>query len=123
MPQDDSRIRRQTSVRWSDADFTVRAVTAEQLLLIQRDDIAQGRRTRWSSEDALLRQVSGSQEMYLCPYVRNAGPMRTQQSYRRWLWFTMRMESEPADRPSRCMTLLDAAKELLETLPEIPQRR
>ncbi|MDJ1136066.1 hypothetical protein [Streptomyces iconiensis] len=112
--ENDSQIRRQTKVRWSDEDFTIRSVTIEQLLDIQRADVTQGWSRRWSSEEELLRQVSPEKKMFLCPLFRNGGPINSPESYRCWLWFTINQEVEP-----KGVTLLDVGKDLYWTLPEM----
>ncbi|MFK0261404.1 hypothetical protein ACIQU1_08735 [Streptomyces angustmyceticus] len=114
MTPDEPQIRRQSRVRWNDADFTVRTVTLEHLIQIQLDDVQHGWSRRWSSEGELLRQISGSKEMFLCPLFRNGGPADAPESYRCWLWFTQ--EQEPG---SKGVTLLDVGKEVYETLPEV----
>lgn len=110
----DSQLRLQTKVRWSDEDFTIRTVTIEQLLKIQRADVMHGWSRRWSSEEELLRQVSPEKRMFLCPLFRNGGPVESRESYRCWLWFTLNQEFEP-----KGVTLLDVGKELYGTLPEV----
>jgi hypothetical protein len=111
---DDSLVRRQTRVRWNDADFTIRSVVLEQLIDIQRDDVAHGWSRRWSSEQELRRQVASDKSMFLCPLFRNGGPVDSRESYRCWLWFTVDQDMEP-----KGVTLLDVGKDLYEALPEI----
>jgi hypothetical protein len=107
-------IRRQTAVCWDDDDFVVRTVTIEDLIEIQRDNVANGWSRRWSSEDALLRQVVYDRRMFLCPCFRNGGPVDSVESYRCWLWFVVNRESLPSG-----VTLLTVGKALYETLPAI----
>ncbi|MFD9890122.1 hypothetical protein ACFWY9_12340 [Amycolatopsis sp. NPDC059027] len=107
-------IRRQTTVRWDDADFTVRVVTMEDLIRIQRDDVANGWSRRWSSEEELSRQLSAGREMFLCPMVRNGGPEGSSESYRCWLWFTL-----GTGNGGKGVTLLDVGKDLYNSLPEV----
>ncbi|GII60412.1 hypothetical protein Skr01_04970 [Sphaerisporangium krabiense] len=116
MTPDGPRIRRQTKVRWSDDDFTVRTITVDHLVQIQRDDAAHGWSRRWSSEEELVRQTSPDREMFLCPLFRNGGPADSPESYRCWLWFTL--EQEPSRKG---VTLLDVGKALYETLPEVSE--
>ncbi len=113
MPKDDTRNRSQSRVRPEDDDFRVRVVVMDDLIRIQRDDESRRRDGRWTSEEALRRQVRGTGTMFLSPLFRNAGRRDIPESYRCWLWFT------PHDKPrSRAVVLLDVDEELYAQLPE-----
>lgn len=79
------------------------------LLEIQRDGVSCDVNRKWSSEDALLRQVSPEQPMYLCPLFRER-----RGTYRSGLWYA------PLDELHQTSVLLvDVRKELLADLPEV----
>ncbi|MGW2410081.1 hypothetical protein ACWCXK_37030 [Streptomyces sp. NPDC001739] len=112
----EASMRKQSKVRFTDADFTIRAVTLQDLLQVQRDDVAHGWSRRWSSEGELQRQVAAGKVMFLCPMFRNGGPVESPESYRCWLWFSI-----VQDHSSKGVTLLDVGKDLLEALPDVSE--
>ena len=101
-------------MQWGDADFTVRVATIDDLLHIQRENVANDWTRRWSSEDTLLRQVESVAGIFLCPMLRNAGPVTEPESYRCWAWFVLGAEDS-----TRGVTLLDVSRAVFETLPEL----
>ena len=111
---EDRPFRQRTEVQWGDADFTVRVATTEDLLRVQRENVANGWARRWSSEDALVRQVESVGGVFLCPMLRNGGPSEEPESYRCWAWFVL-----GADDGTRGVTLVDVGRAVFETLPEL----
>jgi len=109
-----SGFRGRSDVEWGDADFTVRVAGVDDLVRIQRENVAHDRARRWSSENALLRQVSSVAGVFLCPMLRNDGPAAGPESYRCWAWFVL-----GADEGTQGVTLLDVGKDIFETLPEL----
>ncbi|MFC4855779.1 hypothetical protein [Actinophytocola glycyrrhizae] len=109
-----SGFRGRSDVEWGDPDFTVRVAGVDDLLRIQRENAAHDRSRRWSSEDALLRQVSAVAGVFLCPMLRNDGPSTEPESYRCWAWFVLGTEEG-----TQGVTLLDVGKDIFETLPEL----
>jgi hypothetical protein len=101
-------------VQWGDADFTVRVAATDDLLRIQRENVANGWARRWSSEDALLRQVESVAGVFLCPMLRNGGPVTEPESYRCWAWFVLGTEDG-----TRGVTLLDVSRDVFDKLPEL----
>jgi hypothetical protein len=111
---EDRPFRQRSEVQWGDADFTVRVATTEDLLTIQRENVANSWVRRWSSEDALLRQVESVAGVFLCPMLRNGGPVEEPESYRCWAWFVLGSEDG-----GRGVTLLDVSRAVFDTLPEL----
>lgn len=111
---EDRPFRQRSDVQWGDPDFTVRVATTDDLLRIQRENVANEWARRWTSEDALLRQVESVAGIFLCPMLRNGGPAGEPESYRCWAWFVL-----GADDGTRGVTLLDVRREIFETLPEL----
>jgi hypothetical protein len=72
---EDIPLRRRSEVQWGDPDFTVRVATTDDLLRVQRENVANEWSRRWSSADALLRQVESVAGVFLCPMLRNGGPV------------------------------------------------
>lgn len=107
-------FRGRSDVEWGDADFTVRVAGVDDLLRIQRENVAHDRSRRWSSEEALLRQVSSVAGVFLCPMLRNDGRASEPESYRCWGWFVLGTEEG-----TQGVTLLDVGKDIFETLPEL----
>ncbi len=110
-------FRGRSDVEWGDADFTVRVAGVDDLLRIQRENAAHDRSRRWSSEDALLRQVSAVSGVFLCPMLRNEGRASEPESYRCWAWFVLGVEEG-----TQGVTLLDVGKDIFEALPELYSR-
>ncbi len=107
-------FRQRSDVEWGDPDFTVRVAGVDDLLHIQRENVANERVRRWSSERALLRQVESVAGVFLCPMLRNDGPVMEPPSYRCWAWFV-----HGADEGTQGVTLLDVGKDIFESLPEL----
>lgn len=107
-------MRQRSEVRWGDVDFTVRVATTDDLLRIQHENVTNAWDRRWSSEDALLRQVESVAGVFLCPMLRNGGPVAEPESYRCWAWFVLGSEDG-----TRGVTLLDVSRTIFETLPEL----
>ena len=101
-------------MEWGDPDFTVRVAGVDDLLGIQRENALHERPRRWSSENALLRQVSAVTGVFLCPMLRNDGPASEPESYRCWAWFVLGTEEG-----TQGVTLLDVGKEIFDALPEL----
>ena len=110
----DRPIRQRSEVQWGDPDFTVRVATIDDLLHIQRENLANEWARRWSSEGAMLRQVESVSGVFLCPMLRNGGPVAEPESYRCWAWFVL-----GAEDATRGVTLLDVGRAIFETLPEL----
>lgn len=109
-----SGFRGRSDVEWGDLDFTVRVAGVDDLRRIQSENVAHDRPRRWSSEDALLRQVSSVAGVFLCPMLRNERHASEPESYRCWAWFVL-----GADEGTQGVTLLDVGKDIFETLPEL----
>lgn len=109
-----SGFRGRSDVEWGDPDFTVRVAGVDDLLRIQRENVAHERTRRWSSESALLRQVSSVAGVFLCPMLRNEAVGPEPASYRCWAWFVL-----GADEGTQGVTLLDVGKDIFESLPEL----
>jgi hypothetical protein len=109
-----SGFRGRTDVEWGDPDFTVRVAGVDDLLHIQRENVEHERTRRWSSENALLRQVSSVAGVFLCPMLRNEAVGPEPESYRCWAWFVL-----GTDEGTQGVTLLDVGKGIFETLPEL----
>lgn len=107
-------MRQRSEVQWGDADFTVRVAATDDLLRIQHENVTNAWDRRWSSEDALLRQVESVAGVFLCPMLRNGGPVAEPESYRCWAWFVL-----GAEDGTRGVTLLDVSRAIFETLPEL----
>lgn len=107
-------FRGRSDVEWGDPDFTVRVAGVDDLLRIQRENVAFDRSRRWSSEDALLRQVSVVSGVFLCPMLRNERRASDPESYRCWAWFVLGTEEG-----TQGVTLLDVGKDIFEELPEL----
>jgi hypothetical protein len=103
-------FRARSDVEWGDPDFTVRVAGVDDLLRIQRENVARDRPRRWSGEGALLRQVSSVSGVFLCPMLRDD----TAGSYRCWAWFVL-----GADEGTQGVTLLDVGKGIFDALPEL----
>ncbi|MGB3442651.1 MAG: hypothetical protein WBA97_28240 [Actinophytocola sp.] len=103
-----------SDVEWGDPDFTVRVAGVDDLLRIQRENVTHERSRRWSSEEALLRQVSSVSGVFLCPMLRNDRSAAEPESYRSWVWFVLGTEEG-----TQGVTLLDVGKEIFDTLPEL----
>jgi hypothetical protein len=112
--QDRPSFRQRSDVRWGDPDFTVRVATTDDLLRIQRENVANEWTRRWTSEDALLRQIESVAGVFLCPMLRNGGPVTEPESYRCWAWFVLGTEEG-----TRGVTLLDVSRAVFDTLPEL----
>ncbi|WP_330847013.1 hypothetical protein [Actinophytocola sp.] len=110
----DRPSRQRSEVQWGDPDFTVRVAATDDLLRVQRENTANGWSRRWSSEGALLRQVESVAGVFLCPMLRNGGPITEPESYRCWAWFVLGTEEG-----TRGVTLLDVSRAIFETLPEL----
>jgi hypothetical protein len=110
----DRPVRQRSEVQWGDPDFTVRVAATDDLLRIQRENVANGWVRRWSSEEALLRQIESVAGVFLCPMLRNDGPVTEPESYRCWAWFVL-----GAEDGTRGATLLDVSRPVFETLPEL----
>jgi hypothetical protein len=107
-------FRRRSDVEWGDPDFTVRVAGLDDLLRIQRENVVHQRPRRWSSEEAMLRQVEAVTGVFLCPMLRNDGPAAEPESYRCWAWFVL-----GADEGGQGVTLLDVGKDIFSALPEL----
>jgi hypothetical protein len=106
--------RRRSDVEWGDPDFTVRVAGVEDLLRVQRENVTHDRTRRWSSEKALLHQVSPVSGIFLCPMLRNDGLDSEPESYRCWAWFVL-----GSDGGKQGVTLLDVGRDIFESLPEL----
>jgi hypothetical protein len=106
-------FRQQSMVAWNDPDFSVRLASVEDLVQVQRDTQHNGWGARWSSEDALVRQVEPGTTAVLCPLFRNGGPEDEPESYRCHIWFVLRSEKD-----ARIVSLVDVGMDMFTTLPE-----
>jgi hypothetical protein len=109
-----SGFRPRSDVEWGDPDFTVRVAGIDDLLGIQRENVALDRPRRWSGEKALLRQVSSVTGVFLCPMLRNDAAAGVPASYRCWSWFVL-----GTDEGTQGVTLLDVGKDIFDALPEL----
>jgi hypothetical protein len=103
-----------SDVEWGDPDFTVRVAGVDDLLRVQRENVAHERVRRWSSEDALLRQLSSVAGVFLCPMLRNDRHGSEPGSYRCWAWFVLGTEEG-----TQGVTLLDVGRDIFDALPEL----
>jgi hypothetical protein len=106
-------FRQRSRVQWSDPDFSVRAVSIEDLVRVQYDNLAHQLTRRWSSEEALRRQVRSDSTAFLCPLFRNGGPEEAPESYKCWIWFVLGSEEH-----ARGVSLIDVGNDMFSTLPE-----
>lgn len=109
-------FRQRTTVQWTDRDFGVRLVSLADLLRIQRDSVEIQLSTRWTSEEALRRQVATERMMFLCPLYRNGGPVDAPESYKCWIWYFLR-----SDEHARGLSLLDVRKDIFNGLSEVTE--
>jgi hypothetical protein len=104
---------RRRRVEMSDPDFTIRVVTFDDLLAVQREDRGPGESARWRTENALHAQVSATCKSYLCPIFRNGIDDVGRPSYTCWLYYRSACE----ERAELC--LLSVPADFFRTFPAV----
>lgn len=112
MTENSVYIRQERKIAADDPEFSVRLATIADL----RRLLAEAKKTNlsasWSSERALLQQMSPEAKAIICPLFRNGGPKSEPESYRCHLWFVSTPYNE------RVVSLMDVTRESLLGLPE-----
>jgi len=104
--------RKRQEIRAGSSEVSFRVASREELLIIN-DDAEQNRfGARWSSADALRRQVSDNSIVILSPALQNDGEIDHPDSYRCFVWFYSIATGHPA------VSLLDVATSTFSGLRE-----
>lgn len=103
-------------IKWDHPDFSVRSASLEDILRVQRDNVEHRLSTRWTSEEALLRQMAIDTQTFICPIYRNGGLEADPESYKCWMWYFSTSREQ-----MRAVSLLDVRKELFASLAEVAQ--
>jgi len=75
-----------------DSRFSVRRALLPDLIRINEEAERENWSAKWSSVEALERQVEPDGAAFLCPVFRNGGPLSEPESFRCYVWFTDRLE-------------------------------
>ena len=75
-----------------DPRFSVRRALLPDLIRINEEAERAGWSARWSSVEALKRQVKPGSTAFLCPLLHNSGPKEEPESYRCYVWFNDQLE-------------------------------
>lgn len=114
MPRSSGPFRQRTKVELADADFTIRVASIDDLIRVNQEAVLHRWRNRWSSEEAVRRQVGPEESIIICPLFRNGGLEEEPESYYCWIWYSINAEEN-----ARGVSLADVGRELFSTLPEI----
>lgn len=91
----------------------MRVAAFDDLLRLQQEAQDARLTARWSSREALLRQVEPDTTAILAPALRNGHHEDRPDSYRCHIWFV-----QHSDRSARTVSLFDVTEASLSALPE-----
>lgn len=110
-------VRRERMIAVHDPQSRVRTASIEDLQRLQIEAEALGLSARWSTREALVRQVDPTVRALVSPIIANGGRVTDPDSFRCYIWFRAR------DKPSAVVSLLDVQVSSLTELPQVTDLR